>query len=88
MPFCCVCVENETEDVKDAKEIEIEGVRLAEKGNIDLSLEMFTKAIQLAPNRASGYNNRAQSWQLKGNIPGVSYKKEMCKPSYLYEIFK
>jgi len=32
------------------------------------SISIFTKSIEVAPRRASGYNNRAQAHRLKGNI--------------------
>jgi len=39
-------------------------------------LELFSQAIQVAPDRASGYNNRAQALRLKGDVEGNL--KKMC----------
>ncbi|KAK3733473.1 hypothetical protein QZH41_002067, partial [Actinostola sp. cb2023] len=51
-----------------AKEYEISGVERAERGDLDGAMECFSMAIEAASNRASGYNNRAQLWRLKGDI--------------------
>ncbi|KAK8774998.1 tetratricopeptide repeat protein 36 homolog [Amblyomma americanum] len=50
------------------KELEVEGVQAAEKGDIDRAIDIFTEVIRLAPNRASGYNNRAQALRIKGQV--------------------
>lgn len=50
------------------KTLEVEGVQAAEKGDIDQAIEIFSKVIRLAPNRASGYNNRAQALRIKGDV--------------------
>ena len=55
-----------TEDTKNAKELEASGVEKAEVGDLDGALECFDQAVERAPNRASCYNNRAQLWRLKG----------------------
>ncbi|XP_076057471.1 tetratricopeptide repeat protein 36 isoform X2 [Oratosquilla oratoria] len=52
----------------EAKALEVEGVRLAEAGDVDEALVKFGAAIAIAPNRASGYNNRAQALRLQGKI--------------------
>jgi len=44
-------------------------VKAAEEGNLEKALELFTQAINTAPSRASGYNNRAQTLRLLGRIP-------------------
>ncbi|KAJ7305365.1 hypothetical protein JRQ81_011308 [Phrynocephalus forsythii] len=54
--------------VEEAKRLEIEGVRAAEARNLDGALESFGRAIQLLPERASAYNNRAQAFRLKGDV--------------------
>ena len=51
-----------------AKEYEISGVERAERGDLDGAMECFNMAIEAASNRASGYNNRAQLWRLKGRL--------------------
>ncbi|CAF0837758.1 unnamed protein product [Didymodactylos carnosus] len=48
-----------------------EGVELAEKGKYADAIDNFTRAIELAPQWASGYNNRAQAYQLQRNIDGA-----------------
>ena len=52
------------------------GVKLAESGDVQGAMEAFNKAIEIAPKRASGYNNRAQAYRLKGQIDG-KISKEM-----------
>ena len=61
-------VEEETEEVMESKRLEKEGVNAAESGDIMTALEFFNQAVQVAPTRASGYNNRAQALRLKGDI--------------------
>ena len=61
-------VEEETEEVIESKRLEKEGVHAAESGDIMAALEFFNRAVQVAPTRASGYNNRAQALRLKGDI--------------------
>lgn len=61
-------VEIETDELKNAKQLEIEGVNLAESGHVENAIELFNKAILLAPEHASSYNNRAQAYRLQGNI--------------------
>ena len=65
-------VEVLTEAVKQAKDYETAGVKAAEAGNVMESLDFFNKAISAAPERASGYNNRAQSLRLNGDVQGRS----------------
>ncbi|EDO47811.1 predicted protein [Nematostella vectensis] len=61
-------IENTNEDdVKRAKEYEIQGVEKAEAGDFVGALDCFNKAIDVAPLRASGYNNRAQLSRLRGD---------------------
>lgn len=48
-------------------QLEVEGVQAAEKGDIDKAIDLFGQAILLAPQRASGYNNRAQAFRIKGD---------------------
>lgn len=48
------------------KEIEHTGVIKAEEGDLQQALDLFTQAIDLMPDRASGYNNRAQALRLSG----------------------
>ena len=56
--------------MEQAKAYELSGVKKAEQGDLDEALDFFNKAIEAAPARGSGYNNRAQAKQLKMDIDG------------------
>lgn len=60
--------EVETDAVKEAKQLEVEGVKQAEAGHTDRALELFSQAIQIAPEHASSFNNRAQALRLQGDV--------------------
>ncbi|CAL8072834.1 unnamed protein product [Orchesella dallaii] len=60
--------EEESEQTNEAKQLEVAGVKLAETGDLPGALQLFSKAIEVAPSRASGYNNRAQTLRLLGKI--------------------
>jgi len=64
-------VEVETDEIKEAKQLELEGVQQAEEGNVERALELFNQAIELAPTHASAYNNRAQALRLRGDTQGA-----------------
>ncbi|XP_070560554.1 tetratricopeptide repeat protein 36 homolog isoform X2 [Ptychodera flava] len=71
-PSIPITGEDETSEVvKEAKRLEILGVRAAEGGDINTAMEYFSQAIDVAPDRASGYNNRAQALRLKGDVQGA-----------------
>ncbi|RUS70705.1 hypothetical protein EGW08_021537 [Elysia chlorotica] len=61
----------DSEEVKQAKELEIQGVRAAEAGNVEAALGFFQRAVATAPDWPSAYNNRAQALRLKGDIAGA-----------------
>lgn len=42
----------------------------AEAGDLSTALERFGQAINLLPERASAYNNRAQARRLQGDVAG------------------
>jgi len=63
--------EDTTENLNEAKALEIQGVKKAENGDFIGALDDFTKAIQLCPDRPSGYNNRAQALRLNGDVQGA-----------------
>lgn len=63
--------EVETDEVKEAKKLEVEGVKEAEAGHTDRALELFSQAIHIAPEHASSYNNRAQALRLQGDVQGA-----------------
>eukprot|EP01147_Barroeca_monosierra_P008682 gene8682-1074_t len=54
-------------DEQRLREKEREGVKLAEDGRLEEALEVFNVVINERPNRGSGYNNRAQVYQIKGD---------------------
>ena len=58
----------DAEILNQVKEMEIEGVKAAESGNLDRSLQVFNNAINLAPSYAASYNNRAQLHRIRGNV--------------------
>jgi hypothetical protein len=58
-------------NVAAAKSFEVEGVKAAESGDLDKAIGLFTRAINIAPEWASGYNNRAQAYRLKGDTAGM-----------------
>ncbi|NXP62280.1 TTC36 protein, partial [Chloropsis cyanopogon] len=76
-------LDEEEEDVEDeveafplelldqVRELELQGVSAAESGDISTALERFSEAIRLLPERASGYNNRAQALRLRGDVAGA-----------------
>lgn len=51
-----------------ARQLEIEGVKAAESGDVPKAIDIFTEAISWAPSRPSGYNNRAQAYRLNSDI--------------------
>ena len=59
-------VESDVE--KKARELEMLAVKNAEEGNIDSALNCLNEAVNLTPQSASVYNNRAQVLLLKGYI--------------------
>jgi len=63
--------EGSSEILDRAKSLELQGVKKAENGDFIGALDDFTKAIQLRPDRPSGYNNRAQALRLNGDTQGA-----------------
>eukprot|EP00057_Strongylocentrotus_purpuratus_P006751 XP_011661225.1 PREDICTED: tetratricopeptide repeat protein 36 homolog [Strongylocentrotus purpuratus] len=73
-PACILFIilnEDESDDDKRAKELEVEGVKSAEANDFDAALNYFSQAVSIAPNRASCYNNRAQALRLRGDVDGL-----------------
>ncbi|XP_047503623.1 tetratricopeptide repeat protein 36 isoform X1 [Pieris napi] len=56
--------EDNTPASEESKTLCIQGVKLAESGKLDEALELLSRGIAAAPNRASGYNDRAQLLRL------------------------
>ncbi|XP_054458492.1 tetratricopeptide repeat protein 36 isoform X1 [Anoplopoma fimbria] len=61
----------DAELLRQVKELEIRGVSAAEAGDLQAALQLFSQAIQILPQRASAYNNRAQALRLQGNAAGA-----------------
>ncbi|KAK7501789.1 hypothetical protein BaRGS_00006875 [Batillaria attramentaria] len=59
------------ETVIKAKALEVEGVKAAEAGDLDMALDCFSRAVAVAPHWPSAYNNRAQALRLKGDTKGA-----------------
>uniref|UniRef100_A0A8B9U551 Tetratricopeptide repeat protein 36 n=1 Tax=Anas zonorhyncha TaxID=75864 RepID=A0A8B9U551_9AVES len=57
--------------LEQVRDLELQGVSAAESGDVSTALERFNEAIRLLPERASGYNNRAQALRLKGDVAGA-----------------
>ncbi|XP_037363760.1 tetratricopeptide repeat protein 36 [Talpa occidentalis] len=57
--------------LEQSKALELQGVRAAEAGEFSTALERFGQAINLLPERASAYNNRAQARRLQGDVAGA-----------------
>ncbi|KAM7398984.1 hypothetical protein PAMP_018281 [Pampus punctatissimus] len=61
----------DTELLKQVKELEMQGVSAAEAGDLQTAVQLFSQAIQILPQRASAYNNRAQALRLQGDTAGA-----------------
>ncbi|XP_054448604.1 tetratricopeptide repeat protein 36 [Pteronotus mesoamericanus] len=57
--------------LEQSKALELQGVIAAEAGDLSTALERFGQAINLLPERASAYNNRAQARRLQGDVTGA-----------------
>ncbi|XP_063798708.1 tetratricopeptide repeat protein 36 [Pseudophryne corroboree] len=57
--------------VREARNLELCGVKAAESGDVKTALQRFSEAIALLPDRASAYNNRAQALRLEGDVTGA-----------------
>jgi len=58
-------------ETEEARRLELEGVKTAARGDLSAALDLFDRAIQLAPDRPSGYNNRAQTLRLLHDTSGA-----------------
>ena len=50
----------DSDEVKHAKSLEVEAVKMAEEGDLEKAASLLTEAITIAPSYPSPYNNRAQ----------------------------
>ncbi|KAF9157549.1 Tetratricopeptide repeat protein 36 [Actinomortierella ambigua] len=57
----------EPELLKKVQKLEQESILLAEKDDVEGAVEELTKAIELCPQYASAYNNRAQAYRILKN---------------------
>ncbi|KAE9555788.1 hypothetical protein FO519_001002 [Halicephalobus sp. NKZ332] len=55
-------------NISECRELEKQGVQAAEKKDAALSIQFFTKAIEICPENPSPYNNRAQAYRLENKI--------------------
>ncbi|KAM4627304.1 tetratricopeptide repeat protein 36 [Polymixia lowei] len=61
----------DTELLEQVKALEMRGISAAEAGDLQTALQRFSQAIQILPQRASAYNNRAQARRLEGDTAGA-----------------
>ena len=54
---------SEFEITEAARELQVEGVRLAQKGDVELAIEEFTQALELDANNPMLLNDRAQAYR-------------------------
>lgn len=66
--------------LEQSKALELQGVTAAEAGDLSTALERFGQAINLLPERASAYNNRAQARRLQGDVAGEGRGPAMHRP--------
>ncbi|XP_051934593.1 tetratricopeptide repeat protein 36 [Hippocampus zosterae] len=61
----------DADSLRQVKDLETRGVSAAETGDLREALVLFGRAISILPQRASAYNNRAQTLRLQGNREGA-----------------
>ncbi|GAB0086355.1 Tetratricopeptide repeat protein 36 homolog [Sergentomyia squamirostris] len=59
--------EEPTPEVTESIRREVEAIKTAETGDFEKSIELFTSAIEVAPQRPAPWNNRAQAHRLLNN---------------------
>ncbi|XP_017491775.1 PREDICTED: tetratricopeptide repeat protein 36 homolog [Rhagoletis zephyria] len=59
-------IEENSAEVQQSRALEISAIKLAEEGQLSKALQTFEQALNVAPTRASIYNNRAQALRLAG----------------------
>lgn len=60
--------------LEQVKALELRGVSAAEAGDLQGALQLFSQAIEILPQRASAYNNRAQALRLQGDTAGTCHR--------------
>ncbi|KAF5287505.1 hypothetical protein FQA39_LY04133 [Lamprigera yunnana] len=68
-------VDVNTPNVIQSKQLECQGIKLAEERCFQEALKFLKEAIGVTPQRASPYNNRAQIYQLKGDVESMAFLK-------------
>lgn len=68
--------EGNSAEVLRSKYLEVEGVELSEAGKFEEALKKFNESIEVAKDRPSPYNNRAQLYRF--------LEKEDCKNSAMF----
>lgn len=80
-----------TDSYKEASSLCAEGVLLAEAGKLQEALEVLSKGVLAAPERAASYNDRAQLLRLMQKDDGMYYiiytRVLICRP-YSDELLK
>ena len=64
--------------LEQSKALELQGVMAAEAGDLSTALERFGQAINLLPEKASAYSNRAQARLLQGDVAGEGRVPGAC----------
>lgn len=64
-------IEELTLSVQESIKYELDAIKLAEERNYTRSIELFSKAIDAAPERPAPWNNRAQSYRFNGEDEGL-----------------
>ncbi|XP_028664326.1 tetratricopeptide repeat protein 36 [Erpetoichthys calabaricus] len=59
------------EVLRRVHDLEVRGVKAAESGDLHSALLLFSEAIEILPDWASAYNNRAQARRLDGDTAGA-----------------
>jgi tetratricopeptide (TPR) repeat protein len=54
------------------------GVSYSKKGDYDLAIADFTRAMKLNPNAAIAYYNRGMTYAAKGNVNNALFDLEKC----------
>lgn len=63
-------IEEKTPEILKSIELELKAVNFAEEEDYKQALELFQEAINVAPQRSSIWNNRAQTHRLLENDEG------------------
>jgi len=78
--------EENSEAVLSSRKLELEGVELAEAGKLEEALEKFNNSVEIAKQRPSPYNNRAQLYRFieKDDLAllDLSRSIELCGESF------